>query len=91
MSSVPFTVPGAPDTSLVSATLLSYMAAQSGVISDYNDGSQIRTLSEAIGSVAEIEGVIANALATQAAVNAAYSVLELFPLQRKALWDRSRS
>lgn len=79
MSSVPFTVPGAPDTSLVSATLLSYMAAQSGVISDYNDGSQIRTLSEAIGSVAEIEGVIANALATQAAVNAAYSVFGIVP------------
>jgi hypothetical protein len=79
MSSVPFTVPGAPDTSLVSATLLSYMAAQSGVISDYNDGSQIRTLSEAIGSVAEIEGVIANALAAQAAVNAAYSVFGIVP------------
>lgn len=79
MSSVPFTVPGAPDTSLVSATLLSYMSAQSGVVSDYNDGSQIRTLSEAIGSVAEIEGVIANALATQAAVNAAYSVFGIIP------------
>ncbi len=79
MSAVAFTVPGAPDTSLVSATLLSYMAAQSGVVSDYNDGSQIRTLSEAIGSVAEIEGVIANALAVQAAVQAAYSVFGIIP------------
>lgn len=74
-----FTVPGAPDTSLVSATLLSYMAAQSGVVSDYNDGSQIKTLSEALGSVVEIEGVISNALATQAAVSAAYSVFGITP------------
>jgi len=75
-----FTVPGAPDTSLVSATLLSYMAAQSGVVSDYNDGSQIRTLSEGIGSVVEIESVISNALAVQAAVNAAYSVFNIAPI-----------
>lgn len=75
-----FTVPGAPDTSLVSATLLSYMAAQSGVVSDYNDGSQIRTLSEGIGSVVEIESVISNALAVQAAVNAAYSVFNITPI-----------
>lgn len=79
MSSVATNIPGAPTTDIVSATMLSYMAAQTGVLTDYEDGSQIRTLSESIGSVVEMESVIANALAVQAAVNSAYTVFNIVP------------
>jgi hypothetical protein len=51
------------------------MAALSGVLTDYNAGSQIRTQSEAIGSVVEQQGIWAQAEAFQALV---YSAMSLF-------------
>ena len=54
------TVPAPPLSPDVSAALLAFMSAQSGVLTDYNVGSQIRTLGEAIGSVVEIEEVVIN-------------------------------
>lgn len=51
------------------------MAALAGVVTDYNVGSQIRTVAESFGSVIEQEGVAAQALALQAL---AYSALGAF-------------
>ena len=63
----------------VAAQVLAYMTAQTGVQSDANVGSQIRTLSEAVGQVAEEEGVIAQALAFQAVVYGCMSVFGITP------------
>lgn len=69
------TVAAPPSTTDVAAQLLATMASLSGVATDYNAGSQIRTMSEALGSVTEMQGVAAQTLAFQAAV---YSALALF-------------
>ncbi len=61
------------------AAVLSWLAAQSGVITDYNIGSQIRTFSEALGSVSESQGVIAQALAYQAAIFSAFYIYKITP------------
>ena len=74
------TVPAPPLSPDVSAALLAFMSAQSGVLTDYNVGSQIRTLGEAIGSVVEIEEVENQALAYQAAIYGAYSAFGVTPL-----------
>lgn len=69
------TVAAPPTTNDVTQQLLSAMAALSGVLTDYNAGSQIRTLGESIGSVVEMESIAAQALAIQAL---AYSALSVF-------------
>lgn len=74
------TVPTPPLTPDVAASILGYMGAQSGVITDYNKGSQIRTLSQAIGSVVEVQSVENQALALQAMVYGAYAAYGIFPL-----------
>ena len=74
------TIPSPPNTTTVAANILSYMAAQSGVVTDYNIGSQIRTNSEAIGSVEELQGISAQAQAFQAMVYSAYSAFGIYPL-----------
>ncbi len=71
------TVTAPPSTSEVAAQLLAAMAAQSGVATDYNKGSQIRTLAEALGSVEEISGISAIAIALQVI---AYSGMSLFDI-----------
>ncbi len=74
------TVSAPPTTADVSVSVLAAMSAQSGVATDFTTGSQIRTLSEAIGSVAEMEAIAAQALAFQAALYSAYYMAGITPL-----------
>lgn len=74
------TTPAAPTTVDVAAQVLAWMGAQSGVVTDYNAGSQIRTWAEALGSTVEIQSVIAQALAFQAIVYGAYAAFQVYPL-----------
>lgn len=69
------TVAAPPNTNDVAQQLLSAMAALSGVLTDYNAGSQIRTISESVGAVVEQQSVAAQARALQALV---YSAMTLF-------------
>jgi uncharacterized phage protein gp47/JayE len=80
MSTAEITIAPLPTTEEVALTLLQWLFATIGVPTDYNIGSIVRTYSEAIGSVAEIEGVSAQAEAIQAMVFAAYSVFGISPL-----------
>lgn len=73
------TVAAPPNTSEVAQELLAAMAAQSGVVTDYNKGSQIRTFAEAIGSVAEISGVSALAIALQVIAYGGMSIFGISP------------
>lgn len=73
-------VPAPPTTAEASLSVLAEMGAQSGVITDYNTGSQIRTLSEAFGSVIEEQGIINQALVFQAIVYSAYKAFGISPL-----------
>jgi hypothetical protein len=54
------------------------MAALNGKATDYIQGSQIRTLAEAVGAVNEFQGVAGQALALQAMI---YGALSLFNIQ----------
>lgn len=66
----------APLTTVEAATsLLAMMAGLSGVVTDYNQGSQVRTLAESVGSVVELEGIGAQALVLQ---GMAYGAMNLF-------------
>lgn len=69
-----------PTTEEVALTLIQWLFATIGIPTDYNIGSIVRTLSEAIGSVVEIEGVEAQAQALQALVYSAYSAFGISPL-----------
>ncbi len=73
------TVAAPPDTNSIATQILAAMAAQSGVLTDYNKGSQIRTLAEAQGMIGEMQGVIAQAEAFQAIVYSAFSAYNIFP------------
>jgi hypothetical protein len=72
------TVPATPTTVQVATDIMAMMAGLSGVVTDYNRGSQVRTLTESLGSVVEQEGVSAQALALQVL---AYSAMSLFGIQ----------
>lgn len=67
------TVATPPDTNTIATQILAAMAAQSGVLTDYNKGSQIRTLSEAQGMIGEMQGIIAQAEAFQAIVYSGFA------------------
>lgn len=69
-----------PTTEEIALTLLQWMFANIGIPSDYNVGSIIRTYSEALGSVNEIEGITAQAEAIQALVYSAYAAFNISPL-----------
>jgi uncharacterized phage protein gp47/JayE len=69
-----------PTTEEVALTLLQWLFSTIGVPTDYNIGSIIRTYSEAIGSTEEIEGITAQAQATQALVYSAYAAFGISPL-----------
>lgn len=69
------TVASPPSTNDVTQQVLAMMAALSGVLTDYNAGSQVRTLSESFGAVVEQQGIGAQTLVLQAI---AYSALSLF-------------
>ncbi|MDE2233357.1 MAG: baseplate J/gp47 family protein [Patescibacteria group bacterium] len=73
------TVAAPPTTTTVASELLAAMAALSGVLTDYNPGSQIRTLSEAIGAVCEMEGIQANTLVFQGMVYGALALFNILP------------
>ena len=68
-----------PSTEEVALTLLQWLFSTIGVPTDYNIGSIIRTYSEAIGSTEEIEGITAQAQATQALVYSAYAAFGITP------------
>jgi uncharacterized phage protein gp47/JayE len=70
-----------PTTEEVALTLLQWMFSTVGIPTDYNIGSIIRTYSEAIGSVEEIEGITAQAEAIQALVASAYAAFSISPRQ----------
>ena len=69
------TVASTPTATQVATDIMANMAALSGVLTDYNVGSQIRTLAESIGAVTEADGISQQALVLQAL---AYSALSLF-------------
>lgn len=61
------------------ANMLSMIAALTGVPTDINKGSQVRTLAEALGSITEEQGIADQALALQAF---AYGAMSLFGVQQ---------
>lgn len=69
------TVAASPTATEVAVNLLATMASLSGVATDFNKGSQIRTQSEAIGAVIDTQGVSNQALVLQ---GLAYSAMSLF-------------
>ncbi len=82
MSAVPYniTVVSPPNTYQVAFDMMAAMAAQSGVVTDYNVGSQVSSLYEALGSPIEMQGTIGQALAFQALVYSAMSIFKIYPI-----------
>jgi|GEM_PF-1184403 len=78
------TVAAPPDTSTVAASLLAYISGQSGVVTDFNKGSQVRTLSEAVGQISELEGIAAQALAFQTIIYGCWAAFGIVPLTAQA-------
>jgi hypothetical protein len=74
------TVTSPPTTAESTAIMMAFMEAQSGVVTDYNVGSQIRTFGEAVGEINEEQGIINQALAYQAAIYSAYAAFGIVPL-----------
>lgn len=74
------TVAAPPTTAEVAADLLLWIGAQSGVLTDFNVGSQIRTDAEALGAVVETQSVIGQAEAFQAMVYAAWAAFNIYPM-----------
>lgn len=73
------TVASPPNTNEVTQQILASLAAQSGVVTDYNIGSQIRTLAESIGSVEEISSISALTTALQVIAYSAMSIFGITP------------
>lgn len=73
------TVASPPTTIDVASAALSSMAALNGIVTDYNEGSQIRTITESVGAVVEREGVAAQATALQALGYSALSAFNIVP------------
>lgn len=73
------TVAAPPTTPVVAASIMATMAALSGVLTDYNQGSQIRTLAESVGAVAEQQGNWTQTIAFQALVYSAMSAFGITP------------
>lgn len=73
------TVASPPTTAEVAAILLAYQFGQSGTVSDSNPGSQVRTLSEAFGQVAELEGISAMAIALQSMAYGCFAAVGIIP------------
>ena len=78
------TVAAAPTTVQVAANAIALMAAQSNVPTDYNEGSAVRTLTEAQGSVVELQAVSDQALAYQALLYGAMSLFGVSQAQAQA-------
>lgn len=73
------TLAATPTTVQVTASMIALMAGLTGVPTDYNDGSQVRTLNEAMGSVVEVQAVSDLALAFQALTYGAMSLFGVTP------------
>jgi hypothetical protein len=71
------TIAAPPTTQDTAATLLASMAALSGVTTDYNSGSQIRTWAESVGAATETQGIWTRALVFQGMV---YGAMALFQI-----------
>ena len=69
------TVAATPSATAAAASLLTTIATLSGVVTDFNSGSQVRTQAQAIGNVVEQQGITAQALALQSIV---YGAMNLF-------------
>ena len=68
-----------PTTEEVALTLLQWLFATTGVPTDTNQGSIVRTYSEAIGSTEEIQAIESEAQALQALVYSAFTAFGIFP------------
>lgn len=78
-TSSPITIAAPPTLADVATDMIAWMAAQSGQQTDFNIGSQYRTNAEATGSVADMQGIITQALAFQALVYSAFAAFNVFP------------
>lgn len=74
------TVPSPPSTAASASRMLALLAAQTGVITDLNIGSIVRTLAEAIGSVISINATELQATAFQALIYGGFSAFNVTPL-----------
>lgn len=68
-----------PTTQDVTSQVLALMAAKSGVLTDYNVGSQIRTQTESLGNVVESQGIWTQAICFQVLLYSAMSAYGIFP------------
>lgn len=73
------TVPSYPTTLDVATAILALMGAQSGVMTDYNIGSIIRTLSESLGAPIELQGIAEQTQAYQAMIYGAMAAFSIYP------------
>jgi len=73
-------VPAPPTTAQVAVRIMASMQAQQGVATDFNPGSNVRTYSEATGSVVEIQGISMQALVFQAMIYGVYAAFGITPL-----------
>jgi uncharacterized phage protein gp47/JayE len=78
-SSSALTAPAPPTTAQVAVRIMASMQAGSGVVTDFNPGSNIRTYSESMGSVMEIEGISAQALVFQSMIYGTYAAFGIVP------------
>lgn len=79
MASLEIQIASIPTTEDVTTTFLQWLFATTGVPTDYNIGSSVRTFSEAVGSVCEIEGIETQSQALQALVYSAYAAFGITP------------
>lgn len=80
MTTISPTVAVPSTTAEIAAQLLAYMSGQTGVVTDSNPGSQIRTLAESWGNVVEIQSISAMALALQAMIAGCWAAFGVIPL-----------
>lgn len=73
------TVAAVPNAAMNTSNLLALMAGMTGQPSDFNPGSQVRTLAESIGAITEEQAIGSQALALQAL---AYGAMSLFGIQQ---------
>lgn len=74
------TVPSLPSATQNTQSLLASMSSLNGVITDYNIGSIIRTISESLGYVIEEQGAEIATLALQTIIYGAYTAYGIYPL-----------
>lgn len=79
MTDSTITVAAPPTTAALTSQTLSLLAARSGVLTDYNQGSQIRTIMESVGAVVEQQGIADQTRAFQALVYSAMSLFGVVP------------